>query len=131
MPWTDKPCWTVKPLVEKISDQLTMQVRPITLLPNVPSGVAGCMTHKVSVQDLIDTPLDEAMAKLEARVAENKIALEKQELELRQGRIALDQLLNGMAEWRRYKAEYIAEQLRVRDEKLKERRAAKRARFNL
>lgn len=80
------------------------------------------------MQDLIDTPLDEALAKLEKRVTENKIALAVQEMERHQGRIALEQLFEAEAEWSRYKAEYIADKLRAREEQLAEKRAAKRAR---
>jgi hypothetical protein len=83
------------------------------------------------VQDLIDTPLDEALAKLEKRVTENKIALAVQEMERHQGRLALEQLFRREAEWSRYNAEYIAKQLRAREDKLAERRAAKRARCYL
>lgn len=128
--WVDKPSWTVKPWILPIPDQLTMQVRPLIFLSHfsVPIVTRLRADINVDVQDLIDTPLEEAQAKLEKRLIENKIALAVQELDLHKGRIALEQHLRCVAEWNRYRAEYIAEQMRVRDEKLAEKRAAKRAR---
>lgn len=86
------------------------------------------LINKVAVQDLIDTPLDEALEKLKKRVTENKIALAVQEMELHKGRLALDQHLRDVAKWNRYRARYIADQLRAREDMLAEKRAAKRAR---
>ena len=128
--WSDKPSWTVKPWIEKISDQLTMQVRSSFFCHafSVPIITRAYLIHKVAVQDLIDTPLDEALAKLDARVTENKIALAVQEMELHNGRLSLEQHLKGVAAWNRYKAEYIAKQLRDREEMLLRKRASKRAR---
>jgi hypothetical protein len=94
---------------------------------SVPVGVT-VLRRKVAVQDLIDTPLDEALAKLEKRVTENKIALAVQEMERHKGRLALERLFRAEAEWSRYKAEYAAKQLRAREDRLAEKRAAKRAR---
>jgi hypothetical protein len=86
------------------------------------------LIRKVAVQDLIDTPLDEALAKLKKRVAENKIALAVQAMESHKGRLALEQLCQAEAACSRYNAEYIAKQLRAREEELLREHAAKRAR---
>lgn len=129
--WTDKPSWTVKPWVFPISDQLTMQVRTSFFCHTFSDLLRYINTIckiQIAVQDLIDTPLDEALAKLEARVTENKIALAVQAMESHKGRLALEQVFKAEAEWSRHKAEYVAKQLRDREEKLAERRAAKRAR---
>ena len=123
--------WSAEPLIEKVSDQLTMQVRSSFCRSAFCSSAFQTRpesNRKVAVQDLIDTPLDEALAKLETRVIENKIALAVQAMESHRGRLSLKQHLRGVADWNSYKAMYTAKQLSDREEMLLRKREAKRAR---
>lgn len=124
--------YTVQPWIEKISDQLTMQVRS-SLFCRTCSWWSGATesNNKVAVQDLIDTPLDEALAKLEARVAENEIAIAVQAIECHKGALALQQHLEDMSAFNRYRQESLAKFCHAREEMLLRKRVAKRAKTQI